>query len=88
MLAWWLMFLLSAPRRAWCKLHGHPFTSVWQTPVGMPLRCMLAILLHAHFVYLLQPPVLYRVYYVRLMAPILMASFGWLVSSMTDDSEK
>jgi MscS family membrane protein len=83
-LGWSLTFLISAPRRAWCKLRGRPFTSVWQTPVGMPLRCMIAILLHAFFVYLLQPPILYRVYYVRFLAALLAACFGWLVSRLSD----
>src|SRR6267154_1401322 len=56
LLAWLSTFLLSAPRRAWCKLRKLPFSSVWDTPLGMPLRCMIAILLHGLFVYLLQPP--------------------------------
>ena len=84
LLAWLLTFLLSAPRRAWCKLRRHPFTSVWQTPVGMPLRCMMALLLHGFFVYLLQPPLLYRVYYVRLLVAVLVICFGWLLSRISD----
>jgi MscS family membrane protein len=84
LLAWLLTFLLSAPRRAWCLLRRHPFASIWDTPVGMPLRCMIAILLHAAFVYLLQPPLLYRVYYVRVLAAILMVCFGWLASRISD----
>jgi MscS family membrane protein len=88
LLAWLLTFLISAPRRAWCKLRGHPFTSIWQTPVGMPLRCMIAILLHSFFVYLLQPPILYRVYYVRFLAAILLACFGWLLSRLSDQGFK
>ncbi len=84
LLAWLSTFLLSAPRRAWCKLRKVPFKTVWDTPVGMPLRCMIAILLHGLFVYLLQPPLLYRVYYVRLLAAILAACFGWLASRLSD----
>ena len=83
-LAWLSTFLLSAPRRAWCKLRKLPFTTVWDTPLGMPLRCMIAILLHGFFVYLLQPPLLYRVYYVRLLAALLAACFGWLASRLSD----
>ena len=45
-LAWLSTFLLSAPRRIWCTLRNVPFTTVWDTPLGMPLRCMIAILLH------------------------------------------
>ena len=84
LLAWLSTFLLSAPRRVWCKLRRVPFTTVWDTPLGMPLRCMIAILLHGLLVYLLQPPLLYRVYYVRFLAAILAASFGWLLSRLSD----
>jgi MscS family membrane protein len=84
LLAWLLTFLVSAPRRAWCKLRRHPFTSVWHTPVGIPLRCMIALLLHACFVYLLQPPLLYRVYYSRFLAAVLVVCFGWLMSRISD----
>jgi MscS family membrane protein len=77
-------FLLSAPRRVWCKLRKLPFITVWDTPLGMPLRCMIAILLHGFFVYLLQPPLLYRVYYFRLLAALLAGCFGWLASRLSD----
>ncbi len=84
LLAWLSTFLLSAPRRAWCQLRKLPFHSVWDTPLGMPIRCMIAILLHALFVYLLGPPLLYRVYYVRFLAAILAGCFGWLASRLSD----
>jgi MscS family membrane protein len=84
LLAWLSTFLLSAPRRAWCKLRKLPFRTVWDTPLGMPLRCMIAILLQGVFTYLLQPPLLYRVYYVRLLAALLAACFGWLASRLSD----
>ena len=45
---------------------------------------MIAILLHGLFVYLLQPPLLYRVYYVRFLAALLAACFGWLASRLSD----
>jgi len=84
LLAWLSTFLVSAPRRAWCRLRKLPFRTVWDTPLGMPLRCMIAILLHGSFVYLLQPPLLYRIYYVRLLAAILAGCFGWLASRLSD----
>jgi MscS family membrane protein len=84
LLAWLLAFLLSVPRRVWCKLRGVPCTTIWQTPLGMPLRCIIAILIHAFFVYLLEPPILYRVYYTRFIAALLVASGVWLVSRITD----
>ena len=84
LLAWLSTFLLSAPRRAWCKLRKVPFRTVWDTPIGMPIRCMIAILLHGLFVYLLQPPLLYRFYYVRFLAAVLAACFGWLLSRLSD----
>jgi MscS family membrane protein len=85
-LAWLLGFLLSAPRRLWCKLRGHPFRTVWETPLGMPLRCIIAILIHSLCVHLLGPPLLYRVYYFRIMASLLVWCFVWLVSRITDRS--
>ena len=88
LLAWLSTFLLSAPRRAWYSLRHLPFRTVWETPLGMPLRCMIAILLHGLFVYLLQPPLLYRVYYVRLLAAMLAACFGWLLSRLSDQGFK
>jgi MscS family membrane protein len=84
LLAWLLTLLLSAPRRAWCKLRKLPFTTVWDTPLGMPIRCMIAILLHGFFVYLLQPPILYRAYYARLLAALMAGCFGWLASRLSD----
>ena len=84
LLAWLLTFLFSAPRRAWYKLRKLPFRTVWETPLGMPLRCILAILMHSLCVYLLKPPLLYRVYYSRFMAALLMGCLVWLVSTITD----
>jgi MscS family membrane protein len=83
-LAWLLEILLSAPRRIWCKLRKLSFGSVWNTPLGMPLRCIVAILVHGFFVYLLDPPLLYRVYYARFLAALLVGCFAWLVSRITD----
>jgi MscS family membrane protein len=84
LLAWLSAFLLSAPRRVWYKLRKRPFRTVWETPLGMPLRCILAILMHSLFVYLLEPPLLYRVYYSRFMATLLIGCFLWLLSTITD----
>jgi MscS family membrane protein len=83
-LSWLSTLLLSVPRRAWCKLRKLPFRTLWDTPPGMPVRCMIAILLHGLFVYLLQPPLLYRIYYVRFLAALLAGCFGWLLSRLSD----
>ncbi len=83
-LAWLLVLLLSAPRRGWYKLRKLPFTTIWETPLGMPLRCIIAILMHSLFVYLLEPPLLYRFYYFRFTATLLIASLAWLVSRIID----
>jgi MscS family membrane protein len=83
-LAWLLEFLLSAPHRVWCKLRKLPFKSVWTTPLGVPLRCIVAILVHTSFVYLLGPPLLYRVYYFRFLAALLAGCFAWVVSRIVD----
>jgi MscS family membrane protein len=56
LLAWMLGFLVSAPRRVWCRLQEIPFRTVWDTPLGTPLRCIMAILMHSLFFYLLEPP--------------------------------
>src|SRR5271165_3835643 len=60
LLAWLLAFVLSLPRRIWYSLRKLPFRSVWQTPLGTPLKCIIAILIHGIFFYLLEPPLLYR----------------------------
>jgi len=85
-LAWLLSFLLSAPRRIWHKLRKLPIRTVWQTSLGMPLKCIMAILMHSVFVYLLEPPLLYRAYYFRFMAALLAVCFAWLVSRIADRS--
>ena len=84
LLAWLAAVLLSAPRRAWYRFRRLPFKTVWDTPLGMPLKCVIAILMHCVFVYLLDPPVLYRVYYLRFMASLLVACFGWMLSRIMD----
>ncbi len=83
-LALLLEILLSAPRRIWCKLRRLSFSSIWKTPLGMPLRCIVAILVHGLFVYLLDLPLLYRVYYARFLAALLVGCFAWLVSRISD----
>jgi MscS family membrane protein len=84
LLAWLLTFLVSAPRRGWCKLRKLPFTTLWDTPLGMPLRCILAILMHALFVYQLDVPLLYRTYYFRFIAGLLAGCFVWFVGRLAD----
>ena len=86
LLAWLLTFLFSVPERIRHKLQKLPSRPVWETRHGMPLQCILAILLHGIFVYLLGPPLLYRVYYFRFLATLLAACFVWLVSTITDRS--
>jgi MscS family membrane protein len=84
LLAWLLTFLLSVPRRVWCKLQKLPIKTVWDTPLGLPLRCVIAIVLHGFFVYLLYVPLLYRVYYARFLAALLVGCLAWLVSRLSD----
>ena len=84
LLAWLLVLLLSAPARIRDKLQQRPFRPVWKTRVGIPLKCIIAILINALFVYLLEPPLLYRVYYFRFLATLLMGCFLWLASTITD----
>src|SRR5208337_3552886 len=84
LLAWLLAFLLSAPRRVWCKLRKVPCTTIWGTPLGMPLRCIIAILMHSVLVYLLEPPLLYRAFYFRFMLGLLAGCFVWFLSRIAD----
>ena len=84
LLAWLLTFVTSLPKRIWYGLRKRPFRTIWQTPLGMPLRCVIAILLHAVFVYLLEPLLLYRVYYFRFLAAFLAGCLAWLVSAIAD----
>src|SRR5277367_5016382 len=84
LLAWLLGLLLSVPRRVWCKLRKVPCTTIWDTPLGMPLRCIVAILMHSVFVYLLEPPLLYRAFYFRFMLGLLAGCFVWFLSRIAD----
>jgi MscS family membrane protein len=83
-LAWLLTLVLSASRRVWYGLRRLPFTAVWATSLDLPLSCIVAIFIHCFFVYLLDPPLLYRVYYFRFMSVLLVACFAWLVSRIID----
>src|SRR5208337_3616012 len=86
LLAWLLAFLLSVPRRIWYNLRKLPFRTIWQTPLGTPLKCIIAILIHGVFVYLLEPPLLYRAYYYRFLAALLAGCLAWLGSAIADRS--
>jgi MscS family membrane protein len=84
LLAWPIGFLLSVPGRAWSKLRGIESHPLWDTPIEVPLRCIIAIVLHGVIVYLLEPPLLYRSYYFRLLAALLAAAFAWLAARFAD----
>jgi MscS family membrane protein len=84
LLAWLLALLLSTPARIRCKVRKLPFTTIWPTRVGTSLTCIVAILIHALAVKLLQPPLLYRVYYFRFLVALLAGCCVWLVSTITD----
>ena len=79
-----LSFLVSLPRRTWLRLRKLPVSTIWQTPLGLPLKCITAILIHGIFVYLLAPPLLYRTYYYRFLAALLAACLAWVASKVTD----
>jgi MscS family membrane protein len=84
LLASLLAFLFSAPARIRSKLRKLPFNPIWRTRVGTPIKWIMAILIHGSLVYLLQLPLLYRAYYVRFLATLLIACFVWLVSRIMD----
>ena len=66
------------------KIRKLPLRTVWDTPHWLPLKCTIAILIHAIFVYQLDLPLLYRAYYVGFLAALLMGCLAWLVSKITD----
>jgi MscS family membrane protein len=83
-LAWLLAFLSSVPRRVWRALRKVSLKTIWETDLGLPLKCILAIVIHGIFVYLLEPPLLYREYYFRFLAALLVVCLAWLVSRVAD----
>jgi MscS family membrane protein len=83
-LAWLLAFVLSLPARIRCKLRKLPFTPLLEPRIVLPIKCITAILVHTAFVYQIKPPLLYRVYYFRLMATLFVGCFVWLLSVVTD----
>jgi MscS family membrane protein len=87
-IAWLLTLLLTlvltAPLRIRSKIRKVPFRPILQTQVGVPLKCIIAILIHSVFVYLLEPPLLYRVYYFRLIATLLVGCLVWLIATIGD----
>jgi len=83
LLTWLVAVVFSAPAWIACKLRKRPFRPVWKTQVGLPLQCIVAIVIHSLFVYLLVPPLLYRLYYARFLGALLVGCFLWLVSKIT-----
>jgi MscS family membrane protein len=83
-LAWLLAFVLSVPRRVWRTVRKVSIKTIWETNLGLPIKCIMAIVIHSVFVYLLEPPLLYRTYYYRFLAAVLVACLAWLVSRMID----
>jgi len=84
LLAWLLALILRVPTSIRSKLCNQPSMSVWDTRHVTPLKCIIAIVLHSFFVYLLDPPLLYRVYYFRFMAALFVGSLVWLLSTIAD----
>ena len=83
-LAWLLAFLSSVPRRVWRTLRKASSKTIWETDLGLPLRCIIAIVIYGFLVYVLNPPLLYREYYFRFLAALLVACLAWLVSRLAD----
>jgi len=84
LLAWLLATLFSIPSWIRSKLRKRPFTTVWKSRVGLVLKCIIAISIHAFCFRLLAPPILYSAYYYRLLAVLLVGCFLWLVSAIAD----
>jgi len=84
LIAWLLALVLSLPKRLWNKLRGSHVKTIWETEFGLPLKCILAIVIHGVFVYELKPPLLYREYYNRFLGVLLIGCLAWLVSRSAD----
>jgi MscS family membrane protein len=84
LLTWLLAFVLSVPVRIRSKLRKLPFNPILESRHGTPLKCIIAILVHSLLVYLLEPPLLYRAYYFRFIATLLVGCLVWLISTITD----
>ena len=79
-----LTLALTAPLRIRSKLRHLPFKPILETQIGVPLKCIVAILLHSVLVYLLEPPLLYRIYYFRFIATLLVGCLVWLIATIAD----
>jgi len=84
LLAWLFAFAASVPRRIWRTIRRVSIKTIWETDLGLPIKCILAILIHGILVYLLEPPLLYRTYYYRFLTAMLMACMAWLASRLAD----
>ena len=84
LLALLLAFLIALPKRAWNKFRNVHIKTVWETEFGLPLKCILAIVIHGLVVYELRAPLLYREYYARFLGVLLIACLAWLVSRSAD----
>ena len=84
LLASLLVFLFSVPARIRCRRRELPFNPIWQTRLGTPIKWILTILIHGSLVFVLQPPLLYRAYYARFLAALLVACVVWLLSKIMD----
>lgn len=84
LIAWLLAFLSSLPKRVWNKLRGSHVSTIWETEFGLPLKCILAVVIHGIFVYELRPPLLYREYYARFLGVLLIVCLAWLASRAAD----
>ena len=86
LLAWSAAILFNVPAWIASQLRKRPFTPVWKTHVGLPLQCIVALLIHRLWVYFLAIPLLYRLYYARFLATLLVGCFLWLVSRIMDQA--
>jgi MscS family membrane protein len=74
-LAWGIVRLSRVAVRAWMRRHHRP---VYQDVVTAPLTLILTIIFHWIGVYFLGIALLFRVYYQRIVALLLVAGVAWL----------
>jgi len=83
-LAWLLALVLSVPRRVWRTVRKISIKTIWETNLGLPLKCIIAIVIHGILVYQLDPPLLYRTYYYRFLAALMVGCVAWLIARLAD----
>ena len=80
----WSIVRLTALILSYRRPHSIPSQAQDWRKVQRPATLVLAILFHQIMVYLIGIPLLYRVYYFRLLTILLTACVAWLIGAIVD----